>query len=384
MIRSLIVATTLVHSVNAATVGSDHVEVVMGHKIPDTDAICAAIGYAWELEQRGTPAKAYRLGELNPETEYVMKALDLETPPLYGDSIASGTAVSIVDTNNPDELPEGIHKAGVHSIVDHHKLSGLTSTAPLELDVRPLCSAGSILYSRAKAAGLTVPPKIAGCLLSTILSDSLEFRSPTTTELDKVHAAELAEIAGIDLHAHAEAMLDAKAQIAHLSPAAIVMMDSKVFKIGGKKLRISVVETTKPDYALGQKPALIEAQRAMVKEQSLDDVLLFVVDILQTKAIFVSSSDSGAALVERAWGVPLAADGTATLPGVLSRKKQIIPKLEEGAAKNGAGAQGGAADAEGAGGSSFPALIFLVLIGGGLFRLTSKPAAAPKAASKGK
>ena len=100
-------------------------------------------------------------------------------------------AVAIVDTNNPAELPEGVEKVSIHSIIDHHKLSGLTTSAPLEMDVRSLCSTGSILYSRAKAAGRTPPPAIAGLLLSCILSDSLDFRSPTTTPLDRELAEEL-------------------------------------------------------------------------------------------------------------------------------------------------------------------------------------------------
>lgn len=137
-------------------------------------------------------------------------------------------------------------QANVHSIVDHHKLSGLKTCKPLEVDIRSLCSTGSILYARAKAAGMKVPPKIAALMLSCILSDSLEFRrcvacsvldepvaapiaprvsplrlrsststlafahSPTTTTWDKQFAAELARIAKIDMHAHAEAMLEAK------------------------------------------------------------------------------------------------------------------------------------------------------------------------------
>uniref|UniRef100_A0A7S4HGP8 inorganic diphosphatase n=1 Tax=Prymnesium polylepis TaxID=72548 RepID=A0A7S4HGP8_9EUKA len=304
---------------------------VFGHKIPDTDAICAAVVYAWELESRGIPATAYRLGELNPETEYVLRTLDVKLPALL-EEVGSGDTVAIVDTNNPAELLDGVEKADVHSIVDHHKLCGLKTSKPLAMDIRPLCSTGSILYARAKAAGRKVPKKIAALMLSCILSDSLEFRSPTTTEADKQYAAELAKIARIDMHAHAEAMLDAKAEVGHLSPAELVMMDSKVFEIGGKKLRVSVIETTKPGKVLQQEKALQEAMGTLRAEQKLDDVLLFVVDILHERAVFVSSSASASATVERAWAVSVGADGTATLPGVLSRKKQIVPALESAAA----------------------------------------------------
>jgi len=312
---------------------------VFGHKIPDTDAICAAMAYVWELNERGIPAKAYRLGSLNRETEYVLKTLGLEQPPLLEEKLESKTAVAIVDTQNPAELPDGISKAAVHSIIDHHKMSGLSTSAPLEMDVRPLCSTGSILFARAKAAGMKVPKVIAGLLLSCILSDSLEFRSPTTTPLDRELAEELAAIAEIDLHAFATGMLDAKAEIGHLSPKDVIMMDSKVFTIGGRKLRISVVETTRPERALRQRQALVDAQRAIAKEEKLDDVLLFVVDVLNEQATFLASSPSAGRMVERAWGCALANDDTCVLPGVLSRKKQIIPGLEAGSAQEEAMAQ---------------------------------------------
>lgn len=82
---------------------------VFGHKIPDTDAICAAIVYSWELQSRGIPANAYRLGELNPETEYVLRSLGIDAPPLLGE-LGKDERVAIVDTNNPEELPEGVEQ----------------------------------------------------------------------------------------------------------------------------------------------------------------------------------------------------------------------------------------------------------------------------------
>lgn len=300
---------------------------VFGHKVPDTDTICSAVAYAWELNARNFSATAYRLGELNPETAYVLKALNIEVPPLLTELVPKAT-VSIVDTNNPAELPAGIEKASIHSIVDHHKLNGLTNSEPLEIDMRPLCSAGSILYARAKAAGLTPTKEVAGCMLSGLLSDSLEFRSPTTTEIDKTYAAELGKLAGLDVHEHAEAMLDAKAQIDHLSAADLIMMDTKIFKMGGKKLRVSVLETTQPAASLAKKNELVQEQRNLAKKEELNDVLLFVVDILKEAATFISSSPTATKLVEKAFSCTVNDDGTVVLPGVLSRKKQIIPKLE--------------------------------------------------------
>lgn len=304
---------------------------VFGHKVPDTDTTISAIAYAWELNARKIPASPFLLGELNPETKFVLQKLGVDAPPLLKEPLEKKAPVAIVDTNNPAELPDGIDKATIHSIVDHHKLSGLTNSEPLEIDMRPLCSAGSILYARAKAANLTPPKHVAGLMLAGLLSDSLEFRSPTTTEMDKVYAKELAEIAGLDVHEFAEGMLEAKAQIDHLSPAELVMMDTKIFTLGGKKMRVSVLETTKPEMPLKKKAEMVSAQLDKIKDEGLDEMLLFVVDIIKEEAVFVSCRPSASKLVEKAWKVNVSKDGTVVLPGVLSRKKQMIPKLEAAA-----------------------------------------------------
>mmetsp|Transcript_67374 Transcript_67374/g.146652 ORF Transcript_67374/g.146652 Transcript_67374/m.146652 type:complete len:304 (-) Transcript_67374:574-1485(-) len=259
----------LLMATSTSTILSAYAEMtVFGHKVPDTDAISAALVYVWELGSRNISAKAYRLGELNPETSYVLESLQVAVPPLLGD-LNPESQVAIVDTNNPDELPINISKMKIHSIVDHHKLNGLSNAEPLELDFRPLCSVGSILYARAKALGLTPTKQIAGLMLSGILSDSLGFRSPTTTDIDKIYATELGELAELDVHDHAENMLEAKAQLDDYSVEELVMMDTKIFRLGGKMMRVSVIETTKPLDLLAKKAALVEAQSDIAKKVKL-------------------------------------------------------------------------------------------------------------------
>lgn len=306
---------------------------VFGHKVPDTDAVCSALVRAWDLNQQGFPAQAFRLGELNKETAFVLQSLGCESPPLLTDPLLPGQSrVAIVDTNNPAELPDGVESARVHSIIDHHKLAAMSTAEPIEVDIRPLCSAGSILYERMKAAGVVLPPQVAGLLLSCILSDSLEFRSPTTTAVDRVYARELADISGLDMHAHAEAMFRAKADIADLTAAEVVVSDSKLYTVGGRRLRVSVHETTDAAGALARLQELQLAMReAVAGTPDLDQFLFFVVDILNEEATFVGVDTGADRLVEAAFGVTLGPDGTAVLPGVLSRKKQIMPALETAA-----------------------------------------------------
>ena len=308
---------------------------VFGHKIPDTDAICAALARAWQLNQAGFPSRAYRLGELNKETKYVLSSLGLDVPPLLTEPLTPDTPVAIVDTNNPAELPDGVETSALHSIVDHHKLAGLTTLSPIEVDVRPLCSAGSIVYARMKADCVVPPRHIAGLLLSCILSDSLEFRSPTTTPVDKVFAHELAIIAGIDAHAHAQAMFAHKADISDLSAKEVVLSDSKEYAVGGKRMRVSVHETTNAAAAMERAADFAAAMSDVRDTQAIDDILFFIVDIIREEATFIGVSDEATHLVAKAFNVESsnanAAEKTILLPGVLSRKKQIMPALERAA-----------------------------------------------------
>lgn len=305
---------------------------VFGHKAPDTDTITSALVYAWELNARNVSATAFRLGEITPETAYVLKTVGVEQPALLG-TLEAKAEVAIVDTNNPEELPEGLDKASIHSIVDHHKLfGGLKTSKVIDIDMRTYCSATSILYARAKSAGLTPTKSIAGLMLAGILSDSLGFRSPTTTAIDRAHAAELGELAGLDVTSFADAMLDAKADIGHLSAADLIGMDSKIFNIGGKKLRVSVIETTKPAAPLAMRAKLCEAMKQRVTDESLSDVLMFIVDVLNEASTVVTCNSSAGKIIERAWKVKAGSDGNYQLPGVLSRKKQMIPALEASSA----------------------------------------------------
>ena len=163
---------------------------VFGHKSPDTDSTGSPIVWAWYLnEVKGEAAKPVLLGEPNTEAAFMLEHFGLEKPEIIGD-VAEDAPVVIVDTNNPAELPENVESAQIHSIIDHHKMAGLTTAEPLEIDMRPLCSASSILYARMKTAGVTPTKEMAGLMLSCIISDSLEFRSPTTTDIDRVYVEE--------------------------------------------------------------------------------------------------------------------------------------------------------------------------------------------------
>lgn len=300
---------------------------VFGHKTPDTDAVCAAISYAWFSTKRGDPAQAFVLGEINKETAYVLKAAGIETPKVLG-KLTDGDNVVIVDTNNPEELPEDLGNAKILKIVDHHKLAGLKTEEPLDVFMKPVGSTSTLVFQRIGWEGLVLDKSIAILLLSAILSDTLKFTSPTTTDQDKTAAEELAEISGLNIDKHAEAMFAAKSDLSGMSAKDVFLMDSKVFDFGGKKVRISSLETTKPQNAKNVIDA-IEKEMAEIKtNENLDAVFFFIVDILNTSSELFVPGDYEKEISEKAFAKKFEGKYLA-LPGVVSRKKQMVPALEK-------------------------------------------------------
>jgi len=303
---------------------------VFGHKNPDTDTICSAIIAAWYYtEILSLPAQAYRLGELNKETEYVLKTFGIDTPPLLG-ALSEGEPVIIVDTNNAEELPDDIKKASIVALYDHHKLYGnLTSATPMDLTIRPLASTASVLAEMG-LMDYEVPKYIAQLIIACVISDTLHFRSPTTTEDDKGIVSELCHEHGISAESLAEGMFAAKSDVSDLSPAEILNYDAKRSTLNGKTFHVAVMETTNPESILEQKLQLKSALLELKAQEGLDYVLFYAIDIIKEEAYALACNGDALEINKHAFEAKFEND-IALLPGVLSRKKQIIPALEEAA-----------------------------------------------------
>ena len=300
---------------------------VFGHKAPDTDSTGSPIVWAWYLTHvKGTPAEAVLLGAPNTEAAFVLDRWNLPTPPVI-EGVAPCDKVVIVDTNNPDELPAGINDADILQIIDHHKLvGGLQTKAPIDITIRPLACTATIMHDLMGEAAAEMPENIRCAMLSCILSDTLEFRSPTTTAHDRHVAERLARDLGISIPDYAEEMFAAKSDVSAFSDAELLRMDSKTFDVGGRKLRVSVLETTAPRVVLDRTAALMAAMPAVAAEDGAEEVLLFVVDILREEATLLVPNDTVRGIAEKSFGATVAGDSV-VLPGVMSRKKQIIPAL---------------------------------------------------------
>ncbi|RID92159.1 manganese-dependent inorganic pyrophosphatase [Gemmobacter lutimaris] len=300
---------------------------VFGHKSPDTDSTGSPIAWAWYLtEVKGTPAKAVLLGEPNTEAAFVLKHWDLPNPAIIAD-VAAGEEVVIVDTNNPAELPPSVNEAKILGIIDHHMLvGGIKTKTPIDITMRPLACTSTILYDLMGADVARAPRGIKGAMLSCILSDTLEFRSPTTTDHDRKVAEALAADLGVSIPEFAAAMFEAKSDVSAFSDAELLRMDSKEYNVAGKELRVSVLETTAPKILLDRKDSLMASMPAIAQEDGADQVLLFIIDILKEEATLLVPNDLVKQLAEASFGCAVSGD-TVVLPGIMSRKKQIIPSL---------------------------------------------------------
>ena len=300
---------------------------VFGHKSPDTDSTGSPIIWAWYLnEVKGQAAQPVLLGEPNTEAAFMLAHWGLDKPEIISD-LAADTPVVIVDTNNPAELPATINSADIQGIIDHHKLvGGLETKGPIDITIRPLACTATLMIDLMGADAARMPTAIKGAALSCILSDTLEFRSPTTTAHDRAVAEGLAADLGVDIAAYAAQLFEAKSDVSAFSDAQLLRMDSKEYAIAGKEFRVSVLETTAPKLILDRKDSLMAAMQDVAAEDGADQVLLFVVDILNEEATLLVPNDLVKTLAEKSFGATVTGD-IVVLPGIMSRKKQIIPVL---------------------------------------------------------
>ncbi|MEE9428133.1 MAG: manganese-dependent inorganic pyrophosphatase, partial [Paracoccaceae bacterium] len=263
----------------------------------------------------------------NTEAVFVLERWGVAMPATLG-TLTEADEVVLVDTNNPGELPSNINDANIAEVIDHHQLSGgLKTKGPIKFTIRPVAATATVMGWLIGRDMDKMPDAIKGLMLSCILSDTLEFRSPTTTPTDRKLAKKLAGELGIDLTAYATEMFAAKSDVSAFSDIELLKMDSKIFEVEGKKLRVSVLETTAPAIALDRKADLMAAMPGVAADDSADQVLLFVVDILNEQATLLVPNDAVKSIAQNSFGATVTGDSV-VLPGIMSRKKQIVPNLK--------------------------------------------------------
>lgn len=298
---------------------------IFGHKNPDTDSILSSIVMANLENELGNEAIPVRLGKINKETEYVFNYLQIERPEEISD-IEDGQNVILVDHNECTQSANNIANANILKVVDHHTMNFV---APYQLYYRaePVGCTATVLYKMYKEYDVEISKTIATLMVSSIISDTLLFKSPTCTKEDKIVAEKLANIAEIDLEVYGKELLKAGTDISEFTPEEVINIDSKLFEKGGKKFKIAQINTADLDDVFKNKAYFETAINNEIANENLDLYVFAATDILNSNSkIITLGNDAG--IVEKAYGVTLD-DHTAILENVVSRKKQMLPKILE-------------------------------------------------------
>ncbi|HEY2421814.1 MAG TPA: manganese-dependent inorganic pyrophosphatase [Neobacillus sp.] len=300
---------------------------IFGHKNPDTDTICSAIAYADLKKQLGLNAEPVRLGEINGETAFALKQFNTEAPRLVETVAAEVKEVILVDHNERQQSATDISDVRVLEVIDHHRIANFETSDPLYYRCEPVGCTATILNKMYKENGKEISKNIAGLMLSAIISDSLLFKSPTCTDQDVAAARELAEIAGVAADTYGLELLKAGADLSEKTVQQLITLDAKEFEMGSSKVEIAQVNSVDPDEVLSLKEELEAAISKEIAEKNLDLFLFVVTDILTNDSVALALGSKTIA-VEKAYNVTLS-NNTATLKGVVSRKKQIVPILTD-------------------------------------------------------
>ncbi len=300
---------------------------VIGHKNPDTDSICSAIGYAaFKTALTGETYIPRRAGNINPETRFVLEYFNLPEPEFLEN--ASGLDIILVDHNEVAQAVDGILDSNICEILDHHKIGDIQTPNPIYFRNVPVGCTATIVYMHYKENNLVPEKAVAGALCSALLSDTLAFRSPTCTQIDKDTAAELAEIAGVgDIQAYAKEMFKAGSELKGKTPDEIFHLDYKKFSAGNTSFGVGQVTSMDADELAALKTTMVEYMNSSLSDQGVDMIFFLLTDILDESSELLFAGEGAEAAVKAAF------TSTETdrvyLKGVVSRKKQIIPQLTE-------------------------------------------------------
>lgn len=301
---------------------------VFGHKNPDTDAITSAIVFAYLKKQLGVDAEAIRLGAVNGETQFALDKFGFEAPRLVEKVATEVDKVMLVDHNERQQSADDIADVTIVEVIDHHRVANFETTEPLYFRVEPVGCTATILNKMFKENNVEVPANIAGLMLSAIISDTLLLKSPTCTEQDVAAVTELAQKAGVDANEYGLAMLKAGADLSKKSTADLLSLDAKEFTFGAHKAIVAQVNAVDVNDVLARQEELVPLLETAVADKGLGLFFFVVTDILNNDSVAVAVGEAAEAAAQ-AFNTNLV-DQRVDLPGVVSRKKQIVPTLTEG------------------------------------------------------
>ncbi|CAM3148278.1 manganese-dependent inorganic pyrophosphatase [Lactiplantibacillus plajomi] len=302
-------------------------ELVFGHQNPDTDAIVAAKAFSYLENKLGADTEAVALGEPNEETKYVLDHFNEPAPRVITKAAPEVDKVMLVDHNEPQQSVSDIADVMVTHVVDHHRISNFNTAQPLFYRAEPLGCVSTVVYKLFKENKVEIPAKLAGLMLSAIISDTLLLKSPTTTPTDVAVVKDLAKIADVDYESYGLAMLKAGTNIDSKSEKELIDADAKSFDMNGSTVRVAQINTVDLDDVFKRQAALEAAAKDENKAEGYDLFLILATNILNSDSELLVVGEPTAP-VEKAFGKQLA-NNRLSLPGVVSRKKQVVPPLTD-------------------------------------------------------
>lgn len=302
-------------------------ELVFGHQSPDTDAICAAIEYAYLQNKLGYDVEAVALGKPNEETKFVLDYFKQDMPRVITEASSEVDSVMLVDHNEPQQSVSDIDKVTVTHVVDHHRIANFNTEKPVFYRAEPVGCVSTVIFEIFNEKGVEIPAKLAGLMLSAIISDTLLLKSPTTTDVDKKAVKELAKIANVDYEEYGIKMLKAGTNVDARSDQDLIDGDAKSFTMGGKSIRIDQINTVDLNDVLKRKDDLLKAMKAEAESEGYDLFLVIATNVLDSNSEAIIYGEPKDAL-EKAFNQKVS-DDTIALPGVVSRKKQVVPPMTD-------------------------------------------------------
>ena len=300
---------------------------IFGHKNPDTDSIGSSMVKEILDRKKGiNNVEAKRLGNINKETQYMLDYLNLQAPELL-EKVEEGQEVCLVDHNEFNQSVEGIEKAKILSVTDHHRIANFETSEPLYYTAKPYGCTSTILFEEFKNNGIEIEKTEAVLMASCIISDTLLLKSPTTTEHDKKALAELEKIAGIDVNKYGLEMLKAGTDLDDFSAEELVNLDAKSLDKNGSKFVIAQVNTVSIEDVLKRQEELETAINKEIETKNLDLFVFAITDILNSNSEVIALGKRVDA-VEKAFDKKLE-NNKMFLEGVVSRKKQLLPVIDK-------------------------------------------------------
>lgn len=299
--------------------------IVFGHKSPDTDTICSSIVMAdLQTKIRGERVSPCRLGEINEETKFALKKFNAEEPKLI-EKIEEGQRVILVDHNEFSQSVEGIENAKIEAVVDHHRINNFETSEPLFYYAQPVGCTSTILFELYKSNNIEITAQMAGLMLSAIISDTLLLKSPTTTEKDKKALEELAKIADVDVNSYGLDMLKAGTNLDKYTEDELIRLDAKKIEKEDIKYVIAQVNTVSIPDVLKRKAKIEQEINKEILAKGLSLFVFVITDIVNSNSEAIVLGDRVDA-ISKTYEVN---DNIAVMPGVVSRKKQILPLVDK-------------------------------------------------------